>query len=455
MSRSAFGKIVDMQVSRRSILQASGLGALGIALAACSGPATGEERSNNQTSDVDWSSITPAKEITWWSNHPGASKEAEEELISRFTAETGITVKLVTAGASYDEVAQRFQAASGTDSLPDLVIASDVWWFRYFLNGQIMPLDGVFEHLKADVADFNPTLYSDYEFEGQHYAAPYARSTPLFYYNKEVFAKAGLPDRGPETWAEFEEWAPKLSEHLPSDGAPLGLAIGPSWSAWWMSNIMWGRGASFSREWDVTLNTPEAIEAGEWVRSLYNEKKFASVGNDTNADFAAGYFGCLIGSTGSLAGLLEAAPFELGASFLPDGPNGPGVPTGGTGLAIPSSRTPEQQLAAAQFLAFMTNADNTAFFSKSTGYVPVRTSATTGETMTALYEEIPLYRVAIDQLERTQTQDWARVFVPSGDQILTDGIEQIVLNNTPAEEAWAAITPRLEQAFSENVEPYL
>ena len=111
------------------------------------------------------------------------------------------------AGANYDEIAQRFQAASSTDNLPDLVIASDVWWFRYFINGQIMPLDKVFAHLGVDTGDFVPTLYGDYEFEGQHWAAPYARSTPLFYYNKDLWAKAGLPDRGPKDWAELESWA--------------------------------------------------------------------------------------------------------------------------------------------------------------------------------------------------------------------------------------------------------
>ena len=57
--------------------------------------------------------VTPAKEITWWSNHPGTSKDIESEIIKRFTAESGIKVNLVTAGANYDEVAQKFQAASG------------------------------------------------------------------------------------------------------------------------------------------------------------------------------------------------------------------------------------------------------------------------------------------------------------------------------------------------------
>jgi sn-glycerol 3-phosphate transport system substrate-binding protein len=87
--------------------------------------------------------------------------------------------------------------------------------------------------------------------------------------------------------------------------------------------------------------------------------------------------------------------------------------------------------------------------------VPVRTSATELDSMKALYQQVPQYKVAIDQLAKTRTQDWVRVFVPGGDAILTEGIEEIVLNNTPAKDAFEAITPRLEQAYQENVEPYL
>ncbi len=44
-----------------------------------------------------------------------------------------IKVNLVTAGANYEEIAQKFQTAQAAKSgLPGLVVLSDVWWFRYF-----------------------------------------------------------------------------------------------------------------------------------------------------------------------------------------------------------------------------------------------------------------------------------------------------------------------------------
>ncbi|MBX9245686.1 ABC transporter substrate-binding protein [Actinotalea ferrariae] len=431
------------------------------ALAACSGPAVGTDTSAaaeaGTLDEVDWSTVEPASEITWWSNHPGASQEVEQELIRRFNeVHPEITVNLVTAGAGYDEVAQRFQAASQTDELPDLVIASDVWWFRYHLNDQILPLDGVFEHLDVDTEDFVPALYGDYEYDGAHWAAPYARSTPLFYYNKDMWAAAGLPDRGPETWDELGEWSEALRTQVPVDGAPMGLATGPSWSAWWFQNMLWAHGGQYSDGWETTLDTPEALAAGEFVHDLFHGSRIATVSTDANADFAAGVVASTIGSTGSLTGILESATFEVGTAYLPDGPAGSGTPTGGTGLAIPSSRTPEQQLAAATFLAFLTDTDATAYFSQSTGYMPVRTSAVESDAMQAVYEQMPQFRTAVDQLaDKARSQDWIRVFVPSADQILTDAIEQIVLEGTDPEAAFAEITPRIETAHRENVEPYL
>lgn len=427
--------------------------------AGCAGPSVGATGGSDEASAeaVDWSQVEPAKEITWWSNHPGASQEVEQQLIDDFKAESGISVKLVTAGADYDEVAQRFQAASQTDDLPDLVIASDVWWFRYHLNDQIMPVDDVMEFLDADAADFQPALYSDYEYEGQHWAVPYARSTPLFYYNKDLWEAAGLPDRGPETWAELEEWDASLKKEVPEKGSTFGLSTGPSWGAWWFENMIWGQGGAYSDGFELTLDTPEAIAGGQFVHDLFHKSGVATLSaDDAMADFSSGLIASTIGSTGSLKGALDAAKFEVGTAYLPDGPQGGGTPTGGTGLAIPSSKTPEEQLAAAMFLEFLTNTENTATFSQATGYMPVRTSAVESDTMKATYEETPQFRTAVDQLaDKARKQDDVRVFVPGADALLNDALEQIIIEGADPATAFESVTPRIETAYTENVEPYL
>ncbi len=442
-------------LNRRQLLQFSALLGGAAALAACSGPAVSSDVSGGAATEAatDWASVTPAKEITWWSNHPGASKPVEEELIRRFTAESGIKVDLVTAGANYDEVAQKFQAATGTGNGPDVVVASDVWWFRYMINGQALPLDEIAEHLEFDTADYNETLYGDYRFKDAHWAVPYARSTPLFYYNKDAWAAAGLPDRSPETWDEFMEWAPELAA---GGITPLGLGKGTSWAAWWFCNFLWGRGGAYSDEWTMTLDTPEALDAATFVQSMIFEDKVAAIAATDNAvDFGAGLTGCTIASTGSLTGILKAAKFEVGTGFLPAGPAGPACPTGGTGVAISSDRTPEQQLAAGMFLKFLTSTDSTAYFSSNTGYMPVRTSARDSEIMSEVYTRSPQFRTAVDQLETTRVQDWGRVFVPGGDKELTTALESIILQQGDPQQAFATASTAIQRSFEQNVEPYL
>jgi sn-glycerol 3-phosphate transport system substrate-binding protein len=445
------------ELTRRGLLRLGALLGGTAALAACGGPTISDSGGAAQA-DIDWSGVRPASQITWWSNHPGTSIELEKEYIRRFQEQNpGITVNLVTAGKNYDEVAQRFQAAAGTDNAPDLVGASDVWWFRYMINGQIIPLEGLAQHLQIDTADYNRTLYDDYAFNGQHWALPYARSTPLFYYNRDVWQRAGLPDRAPQTWDEFEQWAPALAQVV--GRPPLGLGTATSWAAWWFYNFMWGRGGTYSQDWTLTLDKPETLDAGEYVRALVHDKKVAAptAGGDDGyvADFSAGVTACTMASTGSLRGILAQAQFEVGTGFLPQGPAGPGCPTGGTGMAIASSRTPEQQLAAGMFLRFLTEPEQTAHFSAGTGYMPVRTSAVDSPDMTTVFAATPQARTAVDQLATTRVQDWARAFVPSGDQYLTTAIQKIVLQNENPATAFSAAAAEITASYEQNVAHYI
>lgn len=433
----------------------AGLAAL--ALSACAGPAVGAASTPKASaSSIDWSAVTPAKSITFWSNHPGKSQDTEQAAIDAFTAKTGISVNLVTAGASYDEVAQRFQAASQTKDVPDVVIASDVWWFRYHLNNQIIPVDDILKAVGSDTSDYVPALYGDYEYDGQHWAVPFARSTPLFYYNKDMWAAAGLPDKGPSSWAQLADWSSKLKGQVPSNGAAMGLSTGPSWGAWWLENFVWGQGGQYSDKFDLAPLTNDATVAGvQQLKDLVSSGTIA-ISKDSVADFTAGAVASTIGSTGSLAGVLKSAKFSVGTAYLPDGPKGSGTPTGGTGVAIAAASDKPHQLAAAMFVDFLTNTANTATFSQATGYMPVRTSAVESDTMKAVYAKTPQFRTAVDQLaDKARSQDDVRVFVPGADAILNSALEQVLLQNADPKAALQQITPQLQTAYNENVEPYL
>src|SRR5690606_12608357 len=149
------------------------------------------------------------------------------------------------------------------------------------------------------------------------------------------FAEAALPDRAPETWAEVEEWAPELTQGGTAYTYPdlAGYAGGT------LQNVLCGQAAAWSDEWEITCNSPEAVEALQWVQASVCANGWAQVSSGDSADtFAAGVCSATIASTGSLVGVLESASFDVGVGFLPGGSvDGPVCPTGGAGLGIPAA----------------------------------------------------------------------------------------------------------------------
>ncbi|MBX9694882.1 MAG: extracellular solute-binding protein, partial [Cyanobacteria bacterium] len=260
--------------------------------------------------------------IAFWSNHPGLSTVVEKELIRRFECQfPGLSVKLVDAGKGYDEVAQKFNAALIGSDVPDVVVLDDMWWFHFALNGVIAPLDEMFTHVGLNPADYSDPLLADYEFNGRHYALPYSRSTPLFYYNKTRWEQAGLPDRGPQTWQEFDDWGPRLQRAVGADRWAHGWSNGER-IGWTFEALNWAFGGSYSDKWALKFTDSATISAGNYFRDSIHRKRYASIANDTASDFATGIHASTVASTGALIGITAMANFDVGVAPLPTGSGG-------------------------------------------------------------------------------------------------------------------------------------
>ena len=436
-------------LTRRGFLTLTGTVAAGAALAACSGPGSSSSASGSEASG-------DASTINFWSNHPGKSQAFEEELIARFQAENpGLTVNLIDGGKNYEEVSQKFNAALSGNDVPDVVVLSDVWWFNYALTGAIEPLDGHFEAAGVDSGDYVDSLLADYNWNGNHWALPYARSTPLFYYNKEVWAQAGLPDRGPATWQEFDEGGPRIQAVVGNGKLAHGWGNAVDYLGWTFEGPIWTFGGAYSDEFTLKFDDPNTIAAGEFLKNMIHTKKYAGVSQDIANDFGAGILASTIASTGDLSTITQNASFEFGTAFLPATEGKPGCPTGGAGLAIPAKISEERKVNALKFIDFITNGSNTAYFSQNTGYMPVRKSAQEDPSEIAFLEANPNAKTAVDQLAVTRSQDYARVFVPGGDKIIGTGLEQIALQNADVATTFAGVADQLQQIIDRQITPNL
>lgn len=390
--------------------------------------------------------------IAFWSNHPGQSTSVEREFIARFQIEfPGLSVKLIDAGKDYAEVAQKFNAALIGADVPDVVVLSDVWWFHFALNGVIAPLDDLFAPAGVNPSDYVDTMLADYLFNNQHFALPYARSTPLFYYNKELWERAGLPDRGPSSWQEFDEWGPELQRVVGAGRWAHGWGNADV-IPWTFQGPDWTFGGAYSRKWTLTFNEPATITAGNFLRDSIHRKRYAVISHGVSNEFATGILASTMSTTGDLAGITNIARFDFGVAPLPMGPGPtPGCPTGGAGLAIPAKLSAERKLNALRFIGFVTNPANTAYFGQQTGYLAVRKSAVNDPSEQQYLADNPRARVALDQLPHTRSQDYARVFLPGGDRIIGAGLESIGLKGADVTSTFANIQKQLQVVFDRQI----
>jgi sn-glycerol 3-phosphate transport system substrate-binding protein len=85
----------------------------------------------------------------------------------------------------------------------------------------------------------------------------------------------------------------------------------------------------------------------------------------------------------------------------------------------------ERKKNALKFIEFLTNADNTVTFTQATGYMPVRKSALDNQSEKDFLAKNPNAKTAVDQLPKTRSQDYARVFVPGGGARIGKALDQV------------------------------
>lgn len=445
------------KITRRHFLRgvAAGVGAL--TLAACGGAATTTEPTAAPAQPtaapptaMPQGAMGSTVEITYWGSFSGVLGEAEQATVDAFnSSQQDVKVNYQFQG-NYEETAQKLTAAVQARQTPDVSLLSDVWWFSFYINGQLQPLDDLMAAEGVRREDYVDVLLNEGIRKNTVYWIPFARSTPLFYYNKDAWAEARLEDRAPKTWDEFMEWAPKLNKEERAAFAHPGAA---SYIAWLFQGVIWQYGGRYSDpDFTIRIHEEGGITAGNFYRDTTQTYKWATTPKDVTQDFVTGLSASAMLSTGALAGVEKNAQFPIGTGFLPEGPAGFGCCTGGAGMAVLAGLPAEKQQAAMKWIAFATGDEWAVDWSQRTGYMPVRKAAVESERMQKYLAERPNFRTAVEQLPKTRPQDSARVYVRGGDQIIGKGLERITVAGEDPAKVWMDVKKELEEAAAPTVE---
>jgi ABC-type glycerol-3-phosphate transport system substrate-binding protein len=343
--------------------------------------------------------------ITFWhgmnGSEPGTQGGALQTLVDQYKqVAPNVTINLDFTPYTSNELEQKVTGAIVARSTPVLGQAFDSDVAAWYQAGAVAPLDDYAKNslTDADLADVQKALLDSGRFpqyENRLLSFPFNRSIYVIYFNKPELTKAGFPD-GPKTWDDLTAACAKIVADMPC------YAVQPSPDSFIPS--VWGRGAEvISADLKkATFNGPEGIAALTFdVNNIKSKAAYVSKGFDWQNDFGAKKVAMspptTIAGDPFIAKAVNNA-FEMGMAPVPTAPGKPLRSLfSGTNLAIMKS-TPEKQQAAWDFIKWLTDTKQSAYWTVQTTYLPVRKSALDEPSLKDFIAKTPRFKVALDMI---------------------------------------------------------
>ncbi|MFS8038004.1 sn-glycerol-3-phosphate ABC transporter substrate-binding protein UgpB [Xanthobacter sp. AM11] len=351
-------------------------------------------------------------QIQWWHAMSGPLGEKLEKIAADFNASQGDYKVVPVYKGSYPETMTGAIAAFRAKQHPAIVQVFEVGTATMMAaKGAIYPT----YKLMADAGEpFDPKAYlpavTGYytDTAGNMLSFPFNSSTPILYYNKDLFTKAGLdPAAPPRTWPQMEAAAKKLQ----AAGTACGFTTQwPSWvnlenlSAW--HNVGIGTLENGFGGFGTELTIDNALTVKHWgaLAEWQKTKVFDYGGRQAKADpkFFSGECAMSIASSAARAGVLANARFEVGYGMMPYWPDMPGAPQnsiiGGATLWVLTGRPAEEYKGVARFFTYLSKPEVQAWWHQNTGYLPITKAAYDLSKAQGFYEKNPGTDVSILQM---------------------------------------------------------
>jgi multiple sugar transport system substrate-binding protein len=372
-----------------------------VLVVACAGPAqvttapaveATEEPVEATAAEVEAATSEPEAEaevvtLKFWNGFNAAEVDSLGQMVDKYWTPMHPNIQIDMLGEQSPE--SILTAISGGEP-PDVAILWDAapvtLWAR---QGAIMDLTPQVEAAGLDMESiFVPAGLDWVTYDGKYYGLPFVNFNYGFYWNKALFREAGLdPDTPPETIAELEEYARKLTV-VDDSGNITQLGWMPVNGSFWIDLAMAFGGNWYDPETGtVTGNDPKNVEAFEWDLALADEFGLEKVTNFTSGFMAEGNNPFFLGKVAmsiegcwNVAFIKEYAPdLEYGVAAVPaaDPAYAESNGVGTNPIIIPNGVAhPEEAWEFALFLA--TNVDVSQGFADLVSNIPQVSAAVEG-----------------------------------------------------------------------------
>jgi len=349
-------------------------------------------------------------EVQFWHAMGGVLGERVEEIVKRFNASQDKYTVVATNKGNYDEVINATIAAYRARKAPQIVQIYERGFMSMLLSGAIEPVQDLLtsRNKKVDFADFIKPVASYYQYKGKLMSMPFNSSTPILFYNKEQFEKAGFAAPA-DTWAELEKQLYAIKQ---KGAAECGSSLA--------GDYFWSLMENYSTVNDQPWGTKSNGYDGLDTEFVYNKSRvvgqvtrlqkwandgiiqIAGQGLSPEQLFTSGKCATFFASTAAHGSIERDPKIKWSATYLPHEADltARNSSIGGATLWVMKGHKAEEYDAVASFLEFVASPDLQLWWHKVTGYVPITNKAYQLAKAEGYYEKNPTREIAVLQLNR-------------------------------------------------------
>lgn len=210
-----------------------------------------------------------------------------------------------------------------------------------------------------NLADFPPSALSLFKKGTALYGVPFSNSPVVLFYNKDLFAQAGVKTplaqyaAGTWTYDAFRDAARTIKGKTGAFGGRVMRLDPKAWSGGLLA-VLWSYGGGvFDKDFRCAMNTPGSVAGMNLVYDMmFKDASMPRPGDQTA--FEGGRLGMYADNV-SYSAQMKDAKFKWGIAPMPKGPAGRVTQLGQAGyVAFAASKHPKE---ATDFLKFLASAD--------------------------------------------------------------------------------------------------
>lgn len=358
-------------------------------------------------------------EIEWWHAMRGSRGETVQKIVDDFNKSQSDYKVVAVYKGEYDELLNAGIAAVRARKQPHIIQVFEVGTQTMMMSGMVYPVYKLMEEngYKIDWSRYLQPVLSYYVNEDNKLMSmPFNSSTPVMYYNVDMFKKAGigkLSKDKPITWDELGEITKKIAKM----GVKGGMVT--AWQSWTqVENYSAIHDLPFATkangyeglDTELKINNDKVINhiarLKEWMddgnRFFYGGQKYQG----PKSEFIAQNAGIYIDSISAIAKLQssikdftwDAAPLPV-ESWMKTPQNSI---IGGASLWVFNGKNKKDYKGVAAFLNYLARPDVQILWHKETGYFPITLDAYEKLKKEGYYNQYPYQEVGIKQLTRSQ-----------------------------------------------------